>query len=271
MNVRCLGITDAKSQRFHCYVWSEIDSGKSPSEVITCFQDLLETTRVTSKYCIITSDNAPGEMKNNIFNWWLQSLIDKNVFLRIDYKTLLSGHSYSCCDRHFGVIERKLKIHDNIETPSDYVNIIKQASIDGKYQAKIMTYKDFHDYKTFLNNEFTYKYIDINGDKFEFEKCHNFNYGIGERGLNGVVSTYSHPTTIWARKTFDPKEIPQVLDFRKQKQRRPLSACRLHSLNERQRPLSLKTFKDINELARAYLSPRAQQFYSEVPNDKTED
>lgn len=224
------------------------------------------SNKVTSKYCIVTSDNHPGEFKSNNFSWFLQYLIQEKIFLRIDHRTLLQGHTYSSCDRHFGNIEKAILKKDVVELPADYINIIQAASLNGKYHAKFMTIKDIYDYKSYLSNQFTYRYFDVNGQQCLFEQSHYFNYGIGERpDDNGVVKTYSHPDKVWVRKTFNPLEIPQELDFMKKKQKKNLNICTLNCLNDKLKPLRLKTYKDANALASKYLSPSAQSFYRELP------
>jgi hypothetical protein len=188
------------------------------------------------------------------------------MFQRIDFKTLFEGHTYSSADRHFGAIEREAKKHDVIELPSDWVNIINQASISGSYNAKLLTFRDIFDYTSYLNNEFTYKYVDINEIKFLFTRSHYFNFGIGERASDGVVQTYSHPDTAWIRETLNPKENPSTVSFRKRKQKRKLADCVLHRVNNELKPLSSKIYCDINELSNKYLSTRSHIFYSGFPH-----
>nr|XP_002739486.1 PREDICTED: uncharacterized protein LOC100368598 [Saccoglossus kowalevskii] len=265
LHLRCLGVDVAKTRTFHCFLWDEMNGGKGPNEIISAFQSLLVQQNITSRHAILSSDNHPGECLNNKFMWYLQSLNDQGTFQRIDYKTLLEGHSYSFADRHFGLIEKNSRKHDVIELPTDWLNVIEQSSFAGHYKAKLLTIDDIYDYSSYLKNEFTYRYKDVNGIKFSFDEAHYFNFGIGERLIDGTVKTFSHPETAWVRKTLDPKETPIVVSFRKIKQMTRITDCHLHTLSRELKPLPGKVFQDVNELAIKYLSPRAQEWYQALP------
>lgn len=56
-------------------------------------------------------------------------MILKGIFKIIDHKFPEVGHSYLDSDRDFGRIEKKLRKNQNIYTPEQYRNIIKEASI----------------------------------------------------------------------------------------------------------------------------------------------
>lgn len=266
IQLRCFGVDIAKTRTFHCFLWPDFVAGKGPNEVISVFNSLLHEQRISSRHCIVSSDNCPSEFKNNYFSWYLQSLVDMERFQRIDHKMLLEGHTYSCVDRKFGLIEKNAKKIDVIEKPQEWLDVIEQSSFPGHFTAKLLTVRDIYDYESYLQNEFTFRYKDINGKKFLYDEMHYFNYGIGERCVDGIVKTYAHPGTCWIRKTLDPKEDPVVVSFKKNKQFRKLTDCQLLLANNDLKPLKSKVYKDINQIAVKYLSPNAQQWYESLPH-----
>jgi len=226
---------------------------------------MLTKHRITSRYAIISSDNCCAGFKNNLFQFYLQYLVDEGVFERIDYKTLIPGHTYSCADRCFGVIEKEALRNDVIELPSDWVRIIERSSLSKSYNAELLTFKDMYDYESFFKNRFTKRFKDNDSKKFRYEESHYFNYGIGERLCGGEVKLFSHPGIAWIRKSIDPKEIPREVSYVKKRQMRGLSHCELSLLRTELKPLPEKVFRDINEMAIKYLSLNAQKWYSKLP------
>lgn len=271
LNTRCLGIDVPKTGTFYCYLWTEIDGAKSANEVISAFQDMLVRDKITSRYAIISTDNSRSEFKNNLFQFYLQHLIDNGTFERIDYKTLVEGHTYSSADRCFGVIEREASRKDVIEVPSEFICLIEQSSIKRNFVARMLTFKDIYNYKSYLKNEFTNRFCDTDAETFLYGNSYFFNYGIGERPHNGVVKLFSHPKTAWIRQSLDPRETPREISFQKIKQRRDLSKCELQLVRTELKPLSKKVYCDINEMAVKYLSPQSQRWYSELPCESVDD
>ena len=101
----------------------EIIGGCGPNEVVSLLSYLLKILH--EKYgpfhhLILWSDNSPSHFKECYLFFFLEYLIKEEVFLRIDLKFLLEGHSYSICDKRFGCIQKFFDCHETIETPQDW-------------------------------------------------------------------------------------------------------------------------------------------------------
>lgn len=72
------------------------------------------------------SDAAGGQNRNYLMLQYL-SILSVELQLEIQHLFPVRGHSYCQCDRNFGLYGSKKKKHESIETPEEYVEIIKNS------------------------------------------------------------------------------------------------------------------------------------------------
>ncbi|CAH1111461.1 unnamed protein product [Psylliodes chrysocephalus] len=61
----------------------------------------------------------------------------------IDYKFLVSGHSYLPNDQDFGLIEKNKKHYKNIYVPNDWVQVVLEIKKKNPFRVVVMTSSDF--------------------------------------------------------------------------------------------------------------------------------
>lgn len=273
IQLRVFGIYNGKTGILTAYLWPETDGSKGPNEIISCIEHYLRNKEVTSRSAIVWSDNCRSETKNNTVCWYFDNLVERGVFRRLDFKTLVAGHCFSSCDRMFALIDRHAKNLQTVETPQEWQQVVNDSSVNGKIETKMMTFNDFKNYSDYFRNKYTTRYNDVNNKKMYYTDIHHFNFGIGERvDVNtGEVRTYRHKGLPWLRKTMNPREEPVVMDFVKKKQCVALDHCYLKPLFLQQIPLTRKVWCDVQSLAESYLSAESREWYNKLPLESHSD
>ena len=63
---------------------------------------------------------------NHCVIWFIQDLIRRKIYTRVDLKFLVAGHTYGSTDRCFGVIEKYLDKIENVYIPEDWYKHVHQ-------------------------------------------------------------------------------------------------------------------------------------------------
>ena len=77
--------------------------------------------------------------------WFIHS----GILLEVHLEFLVSGHSYMPCDRVFGVLEKKFRNYEHIDTPEKYRDIINSTTVS---TSVTMEHADLLNFKELLNH-----------------------------------------------------------------------------------------------------------------------
>lgn len=262
-----LGIYCANEETIHCFLYDDSIAGAGPNEVISLLSNLLdkmETSYGRFDQLTIWCDNSPGQFKECFLFFYLDYLVKKGQFLRIDLKFLLEGHSYSICDRRFGCIQKFFDSVERVELPQEWATLLKNSSLKN-IEVHWATLNMIKDYKSWLRRQYISRTEDIHKEKFEVRRLAWLNFGYGEvADLEGKLELTHHPETVFLRFNIDTKEKPRIVSFYKKKQMTELNSDLLVPARHEQRPVKYQVKKDCLKLARKYLSERAQAFYASL-------
>ncbi|KAE8740609.1 hypothetical protein FOCC_FOCC013867 [Frankliniella occidentalis] len=125
-------VFDTRLSEGHCYVWTETDARKGPNEIGT---NLLQFIEKKASEGIVEfsfySDAPTGQNRNRmIFSMYLSASAKFSV--NITHRFLESGHSYTEADSMHARIEAEAKRVQEIFTPDEWINLIKNAKQTGK-------------------------------------------------------------------------------------------------------------------------------------------
>jgi len=122
----------SKGHQPYMFTWIEDLAGNGSNEIASSLWYFTKISKNTTlqdvDHLVIWSDFCADQNKNfNIISLY-QFMVLKGDFKLIDHKFPEVGHSYLDSDRDFGRIEKRLRKNQNIYTPEQYCNIIKDAS-----------------------------------------------------------------------------------------------------------------------------------------------
>ena len=265
-----MGIYCANQEVIHCFMYDESIAGVGPNEVISIldyFLKKLQTVQGRDRYdhLIVWCDNSPAQFKQNFLFFYMDYLVTRGDFLRTDLKFLLEGHSYSVCDRYFGNIQKVFNAQEKIETPKDWENVLVSSGLSNVkvYWVGLDMIKD---YKSFLKLKYVSRNEDLQHEKFEVKEIAWINVGIGEQPDDrGNLKVVDHPDCAFVRFTIDPKQQPRLVSYTKKRQATPLRIDLLTTLRQELRPIREDVKQQCLNLARKYLSERAERFYAALP------
>lgn len=110
------------------YVWSENVASRGGQEIGSCLlRHFREHLAPSVKRIILYSDSCGGQNRNIKMSMLLSNYLCTSSVDFIEQRFFVSGHSYNSCDRMFGIIEQQSKLHERIETPDRWIDIIKNA------------------------------------------------------------------------------------------------------------------------------------------------
>lgn len=267
LRTNLLGIYCANEDIMHCFFYDESISGSGPNQVISLLNHLLQILQ--TKYgkfqqLIVWCDNSPGQFKECFLFFYLEYLVKKGDFLRIDLKFLLEGHSFSICDRRFGCIQKFFDTVERVELPKEWATLLKQSRLTN-IEVHWVTLDMIKDYKSWLRMQYIARSVDEDNQKFEVRKIAWLNFGYGEiTDEAGNLKLVNHPRTTFVRFHINTKEKPRLVSFYKKKQMVELNPELLVPDRHEQRPVHHQVKADCLKLAGKYLSKEAEAFYASL-------
>lgn len=112
--------------------WTEDIASRGSIEIASCFHSFSqifgEHFSNEVSHLIIWSDSCVGQNKNFNMTCLYQYLLLKGYYKCIDHKLPEVGHSYLDSDRDFERIEKNVRKHENMYTPEQYRDIIRQSN-----------------------------------------------------------------------------------------------------------------------------------------------
>lgn len=170
-------------------------------------------------------------------------------------------------DRSFGVIERHTSEVDTVYTPQQWYEHIKQAAVGIKVvEMKQSSFRD--DYRQHLRKIYTERSQDLDKQPLDFSCNVWFNFGKGEKILEGRVVMVDHPKEVWVRHMYSITETPKRVSYFKK--RGVLSGMDIKPPPlYQQYPIPVKKPKadDLRKLVTNFVPSKYQHFYVELPTD----
>ena len=128
-NIYCFNDKDSKM-----FYFLENDGRKDSNSVCSFLKDFIKkylSENPNFKKIVLFSDSAGGQNKNLTmvkFCTW----ISKTYNVNIAHVFPVRGHSYCQCDRNFGIYGRILKRKEKVQSPQEYLEIMRSARINPK-------------------------------------------------------------------------------------------------------------------------------------------
>ena len=265
------GIYSASTNVMMAYMWHELLAKRGANDVTSCLAHFIFRTalgRTGAKWSIWWADNCPGQNKNNSLMWFFQDLIRRNVYTRIDFKFLVVGHTYGPADRYFAVIEKHTSKLETVYTPQQWFDHVRKAATSPNCRIEVteMPQSSFRDYRKHLRKQYTERTQDLDNKPLKFSNAVWFNFGRGEKLVDGKLIVLEHPNEVWVRHTYDANEAPQhVSYFKKRGVQRGFDGPPPPLYDNY--PIAIKKAKadDLKKLVTHYVPVEYQGFYSELP------
>ncbi|KAF2888897.1 hypothetical protein ILUMI_17276 [Ignelater luminosus] len=126
--VHTFGVYNLKTDNSHMYMYHDGIARQSPDEVGSLLRDYIEKNIPGDfKELYLFSDNCGGQNKNHTVLRFLAALTDSGRFDKIHHCLPLRGHSFLPCNRDFSRVKRVIRKADQIFSPDEYAQMIKQA------------------------------------------------------------------------------------------------------------------------------------------------
>ena len=91
-------------------------------------------------------DNCAGQNKNLYIVLAALHLIHMRKLVRIELVFMVSGHSFLPCDRAFGIIEKKIRVTEDLHTTAHYMKLMRLAK-KPPYEVVALERKDIFNMK----------------------------------------------------------------------------------------------------------------------------
>ena len=204
--------------------------------------------------------------------WFFQDLIRRQVYSRIDYKFLIAGHTYGATDQAFGVIERYTSKIETVYTPDEWYKHVCTAST-GMRSIEVVEMKQafFRDYRQHFRQMYTERSKDDKNEPLDFSKVVWFNFGKGEKLVNGKLVEVDHPKNVWIRYTYKVEEDPRFVSFYKKRNRFEIESSPPLLYSNYPIPIKRAKAEDLKNLVNEYVPKEYQCFYAEMLTTESDD
>lgn len=144
-----LGVHDCKTDKGHMYVWHEALASRGSCEIGSCLLKHLSTVPTSATHLTLFSDSCGGQNRNiHMVSLWLHIVQNSRfTYTSIDQKFMVPGHSFLPNDRDFGSIESHKRRLQQVYTPSDWADVIRNSRRVNPFQVTQMSQQDFLDLK----------------------------------------------------------------------------------------------------------------------------
>ncbi len=275
LRTNLFGIYCANEDIIYCFFYDESIGGTGPNEVISLLNYLLKSLQEKHgkfHHLILWADNSQAQFKESYLFFYLDHIVRKADFLRVDLKFLLEGHSFSICDRRFGCIQQFFNTKEKIETPQEWETTLRNRRLNN-VRSYCVNLDWIMNYKSFLRMKYIARSEDIEHEKFEVRKIAFINFGSGEiTDHEENLQLRWHPKTPFIRFTMDTREKPRIVSFLKKKQGVELNAAEhLVPVRLEKKLIRDDVKQDCIKLAQKYLSETAKRFYASLPASSDRD
>lgn len=248
-----LGIHECDTNQAFMNMWSEDIASRGASEIASCLLKYIRTLPIETKHVIAYSDTCGGQNRNFIVSMiWLFIVANSHIEI-IDYKFLVSGHSYLENDSDFGHIEKMKKKTQFIYVPEDWMQLVEKA---GKKFKVIRMQRD-----DFVSTE-PIKQCLVNC-KIDTEK----------QKINWLFMRWLNYRKSDKKKLFFKETLNTEIDFRVidlNNNKKPEMPSSLPILRTEQNKIKLSKAMDLQSLL-AYIPPIYHPFYDSIISNAKSD
>ena len=162
---------------------------------------------------------------------------------------------------------RNIAQRSKLYIPQEWYEHVREAivAVGSKIDVVEMEQDKFRKYRDHLKKLNVARNKDMDGIPLDFAHATWFNFGRGEKLVDGKLVVLEHPNEVWVRHTYDVLETPQSVSFMKRGIKGGLD-CLPPPLYDRF-PIPIKKAKadDVRILVTKYIPASHQDFYSELP------
>lgn len=146
------GIHSANQESGHMFMWPEIVARRGSDETASCIWKYITKNDPSNDDLIVFSDNCGGQNKNwNLMSFWYH-LVTAGIYKSIEHRFLIPGHTRLPCDRDFALIENQKKRVNQIYSPKDWFELVRQANQKKPFDVTEMKSEDFLTFDQLLKN-----------------------------------------------------------------------------------------------------------------------
>ena len=140
-----LGIHNGGTGERSAYMWHEGTAARGSTEIGSCLLRHVRSMSISASRLILYSDSCGGQNRNvHLLCLYLHIVGNPNLpFDVIDHKFMVPGHSYLPNDRDFGIIEQAKRRHQQIYTPQEWYDLVRNACHTNPFSVVEMTSADF--------------------------------------------------------------------------------------------------------------------------------
>jgi hypothetical protein len=187
-------------------LWGQQDGKKGATDVISALHEFIKTIPRACKFLICWFDGTSSQLKNITTLLYFLHLTDPKSpmyrFERVQVRYAVPGHTYSCCDRTFGQISKRIRSKEIIGDPRELIDIIKNKTCSAAWlpRSKHFDWRNYLEQFYTPGNDFMYE----NDDPLLMKaRCFSFGFSdvVGEN--RSVVTVQHHRNEIRCRLSFD--------------------------------------------------------------------
>ncbi|GFR05736.1 uncharacterized protein TNCT_644531 [Trichonephila clavata] len=119
-------------------------AGRGGNEVASCLLKVITSNLTPKRNLTVWCDNCAGQNKNRMVLMIMIYAVAKGILDCIEFKFLVSGHSYMPCDRDFGIIEKRKRVCKPM-VPEEIAEMIGEARHVQPFNVVMMKEEKFYD------------------------------------------------------------------------------------------------------------------------------
>ena len=166
------------------------------------------------------------------------------------------------------MIEKHASKVEAVYTPHQWFDHVREAVMNASYRIEVteMQQSNFRNYRDHLRKQYTEQTKDLDNKPLNFSDAVWFNFGVGEKLVDGKQVELEHPNELWIRHTYNVNEAPQQVSYFKKRGVHLGIDGPPPPLYEYY-PIPIKKAKadDLKKLVADYIPGDYQSFYSELP------
>lgn len=262
LNIFNITVTDTTTKLTHCYMWHEVEGGRTANTIASCLaMHIAKEIPSSVTRIVIFSDACTSQNRNShVSAMYLSALQEHPSLQSIEHIFLIPGHTHLEVDNKHSVIERFKDNQDKISHPDEWYSLVEAAGMsdpnfpDGKFIVVRML-KKFFDFAHLLKGPLILRLNTVNGNKFNWLDTNWFKYTKNRLGLVEVRSSYNEDAHFdqlnFLRRGTKPSTLQPLRPF--------LNKC----FTKRQ-AISEEKKKDLISLL-PYIEEKYHQFYRDLP------
>ncbi|XP_034250507.1 uncharacterized protein LOC117650953 [Thrips palmi] len=192
-------VTDTTTKRTHCYMWDEVEGGRSANSIASSvLKHIISEVPHGVKRIVIFSDACTSQNRNShVAAMYHVALQEHPTLQTIEHIFLIPGHTHLEVDNKHSVMERFKSNRDKVSHPEEYYDLIHEAGLtdlenfpDGKFFV-VRMHKKFYNFADLLSGPLIKREVTLNQNKFNWLDTNWFRYTKEKLGLVEVKASYN--------------------------------------------------------------------------------